>query len=92
MTHAAADEPLFTHTLEAIGDVAKRVVQVPLKRLGYIESYDAPTNCAQVVLDGDSESICIQNATGLTLTEDLRVVIDFYPPHGVLITGVMSVI
>lgn len=70
-----------------VADMARRAVQVPVKRFGTVTTAGDPP---MVTIDGDSAASPVANATGLTLPVGARVVLDFYPPHGVLITGILG--
>lgn len=68
--------------------LAVRAVKVPTKRLATVESFDGAN--ARVVLDGDPAAVTIQVAVPGGVWPQQRVVVDFYPPHGALVTGILS--
>lgn len=83
------DQAAVTRLLVAqVPDLARRSVPVPTKRLGTVESFDGAR--ASVTLDGDASPVTIQVAVPGGVWPGQRVVVDFYPPHGALISGVLS--
>lgn len=71
--------------------LARRAVQVPTKMLGTIELDAAPgANTIRVRIDGADAPIDVLNATGRALAAAQRVVVDFYPPHGAVVSGVLA--
>lgn len=68
--------------------IAQRSVLVPTIRLGTVESFDGYN--AGVTLDGDPSPVTVQNAQGAGVWPGQRVVVEFYPPHGALVIGVLG--
>lgn len=62
----------------------------PVARLGTVGGVIHPGAAGDVRIDGDSTAITITNGTGQTLGLGSRVEVTFTPPHGVLITGIVS--
>lgn len=75
---------------QQIPDMARRAVSVPVLRIGSVVSYEAIDDLAQIILDADSLSTPVRNATGDTLAAGDRVVVQFYPPHGALVIGLLA--
>jgi len=70
--------------------IARRAVQVPTKRFGTVT--DDAEDYVTVLIDGDEAAISVLNGTGALLLAGARVVVDFYPPHGALVSGILGVV
>jgi hypothetical protein len=83
-------EAIMSIVARAVPAMAIKAVPTVSKQLGEVVSASFDTSEVSVLLDGDVDPIPVVNATGYQLLEGHRVVVDFYPPHGVLVTGVLS--
>lgn len=77
--------------MQAVPDAARRAVATQTKRLGFVATtQQAGNDVVSILVDGDTTPTTIINATGQPLTAGQRVVVDFYPPHGALVSGIIG--
>lgn len=76
--------------VDAIPAIARRAVAVPTKFFGTVISFDPGSGLADVTVDGDAQPVSVRVAVAGGVAIAQRVVIDFYPPHGALVTGVLG--
>lgn len=73
---------------ERLPGIARAAVPVPTKRLGTVAAAGTGTGTSvSVLVDGDTTAVSILNGTGRILPAGVRVWVDFYPPHGAVVTG-----
>jgi hypothetical protein len=87
MSDLTNDEVVVRAIMRHVPDLVNRVVKTPTKRLGFVVDAPSAFDPVSVIVDGDVNALEVINATGLRLAAGDRVVVDFYPPHGVLVTG-----
>lgn len=75
----------------AVPEMARRAVAQQVRRLGFIDQDQVEgVAFATVLVDGDLTALSALNMTGSRLRQGERVLVDFYPPHGVIITGLLA--
>lgn len=74
----------------AVPDIARRSVAVPETRLGVVAATQSGVTVS-VLVDGDGESREVLSGVPQLLTQGQRVVVQFYPPHGAVVIGVLAV-
>lgn len=85
------NEALMRLLAAQVPALARRAVQVPTKMLATIEADQvAGASSVRTMVDGAPEPIDVLNATGRVLALGQRVVVDFYPPHGAVVSGVLA--
>lgn len=73
-----------------VPDMARRAVTVPIKRFGTVVETMSNGSVIAVLVDGDESTSMILNATDLIFPPGQRVVVDYYPPHGAIISGALT--
>lgn len=78
-------------TAAAIVEKAAEKVVIPTLVPATVLGYDISTRTATVAIDGDGgEASTVDNITGHFLGVDQRVMVGFFPPHGVFVVGVVT--
>lgn len=89
MTDGSA-EAMMRLLLARVPAIARAAVATPTKRLGTVADDAELTTYVNVLVDGDDTAISVLNGTGAQLTAGQRVVVDFYPPNGAIVQGILS--
>lgn len=88
-----ANDPVHRHDLlylqQQIPLMARRAVSVPTFRLGTVTHSSTNGQC-DVIVDGDETATTMTCALGRPIPHEARVVVLFYPPNGVLATGLVT--
>lgn len=75
----------------AVPDMARRAVAQQVRRLGFVDQDQVEgVPFTSVLVDGDDAPLSALSMTGVRLRRGDRVLVDFYPPHGVVISGVLA--
>ena len=90
MSSALSAEQIMRLIAQAVPDMARRAVAQPTFRLGFVDQdQDPDDDYALVIADGDEDAVPVMNMTGVLLMGGNRVMLTYYPPHGVIVSGVM---